>query len=136
MRSPMKSGRAFPYQSMHEALQASSFALSPDPAEMEIVLIGAHYNRVRAHRLDPICAMRQRNPGHRAGLPRNDVQDRPVVLKLPPSAPAAVQEIVTDEAVVKRIARFGRQASVRRDRKSTRLNSSHVSISYAVFCLK
>src|SRR5699024_11671860 len=27
-------------------------------------------------------------------------------------------------------------ASVPRDRKSTRLNSSHVSISYAVFCLK
>src|SRR5699024_11514814 len=26
--------------------------------------------------------------------------------------------------------------SVYRDRKSTRLNSSHVSISYAVFCLK
>src|SRR5689334_24256500 len=30
--------------------------------------------------------------------------------------------------------RLGRQA--RRDRKSTRLNSSHSSISYAVFCLK
>src|SRR5438067_10771078 len=27
-------------------------------------------------------------------------------------------------------------AEPRRDRKSTRLNSSHVSISYAVFCLK
>src|SRR5690625_6632264 len=27
-------------------------------------------------------------------------------------------------------------ASARRDRKSTRLNSSHVAISYAVFCLK
>src|SRR5438874_3804948 len=27
-------------------------------------------------------------------------------------------------------------ASPRRDRKSTRLNSSHVEISYAVFCLK
>src|SRR5690349_22534932 len=27
-------------------------------------------------------------------------------------------------------------ADVRRDRKSTRLNSSHVEISYAVFCLK
>src|SRR5699024_11366514 len=26
--------------------------------------------------------------------------------------------------------------SIERDRKSTRLNSSHVSISYAVFCLK
>src|SRR2546430_6471379 len=30
----------------------------------------------------------------------------------------------------------GRAASVRRDRKSTRLNSSHSQISYAVFCLK
>src|SRR5699024_12446222 len=29
-----------------------------------------------------------------------------------------------------------RPARRRRDRKSTRLNSSHVSISYAVFCLK
>src|SRR5699024_11949136 len=29
-----------------------------------------------------------------------------------------------------------RRISVMRDRKSTRLNSSHVSISYAVFCLK
>src|SRR5699024_11498225 len=28
------------------------------------------------------------------------------------------------------------RSSVREDRKSTRLNSSHVSISYAVFCLK
>src|SRR5207253_4783622 len=28
------------------------------------------------------------------------------------------------------------QALVRRDRKSTRLNSSHVASSYAVFCLK
>src|SRR5699024_11506493 len=26
--------------------------------------------------------------------------------------------------------------TIKRDRKSTRLNSSHVSISYAVFCLK
>src|SRR5256885_7092847 len=30
----------------------------------------------------------------------------------------------------------GRPAHVRRDRKSTRLNSSHLVISYAVFCLK
>src|SRR6516225_10446933 len=30
----------------------------------------------------------------------------------------------------------GRKADVDRDRKSTRLNSSHMSISYAVFCLK
>src|SRR5690625_6336451 len=30
----------------------------------------------------------------------------------------------------------GKFRSQRRDRKSTRLNSSHVAISYAVFCLK
>src|SRR5882724_12913951 len=30
----------------------------------------------------------------------------------------------------------GRPRRVRRDRKSTRLNSSHLGISYAVFCLK
>src|SRR3989442_5463745 len=30
----------------------------------------------------------------------------------------------------------GRQLSCEQDRKSTRLNSSHVRISYAVFCLK
>src|SRR5690349_24094772 len=33
-------------------------------------------------------------------------------------------------------SRGGRRGRSRRDRKSTRLNSSHVEISYAVFCLK
>src|SRR5438874_6157320 len=33
-------------------------------------------------------------------------------------------------------SRRGRSRSARADRKSTRLNSSHVEISYAVFCLK
>src|SRR5207245_3238494 len=32
--------------------------------------------------------------------------------------------------------RSGKSMSIRTDRKSTRLNSSHGSISYAVFCLK
>src|SRR5690349_23478074 len=32
--------------------------------------------------------------------------------------------------------RFRNRRRQRRDRKSTRLNSSHVEISYAVFCLK
>src|SRR5439155_25999293 len=34
------------------------------------------------------------------------------------------------------LRRVGRLARKYRDRKSTRLNSSHVAISYAVFCLK
>src|SRR3712207_9259040 len=33
-------------------------------------------------------------------------------------------------------ARSSRASATRRDRKSTRLNSSHANISYAVFCLK
>src|SRR5256885_3192393 len=33
-------------------------------------------------------------------------------------------------------ARIGRESERRPDRKSTRLNSSHLVISYAVFCLK
>src|SRR5690625_7026605 len=32
--------------------------------------------------------------------------------------------------------RSGREKAAQLDRKSTRLNSSHVAISYAVFCLK
>src|SRR5690349_23970121 len=34
------------------------------------------------------------------------------------------------------LPRHGRSFREERDRKSTRLNSSHVEISYAVFCLK
>src|SRR2546427_5684480 len=53
-----------------------------------------------------------------------------------------------DGALIDRLARFragshgggvgvgGRRAVDHRDRKSTRLNSSHSQISYAVFCLK
>src|SRR5207249_8664339 len=38
--------------------------------------------------------------------------------------------------VAPRVGRTPGFADIFRDRKSTRLNSSHVSISYAVFCLK
>src|SRR3712207_8345441 len=34
------------------------------------------------------------------------------------------------------LERHPREARLRQDRKSTRLNSSHANISYAVFCLK
>src|SRR5436309_10496097 len=40
-----------------------------------------------------------------------------------------------DPAARSRIEKLA-MGAVRRDRKSTRLNSSHVKISYAVFCLK
>src|SRR5689334_23866225 len=39
-------------------------------------------------------------------------------------------------ACLRAYARRAREQALDRDRKSTRLNSSHSSISYAVFCLK
>src|SRR5256885_8190584 len=51
-----------------------------------------------------------------------------------------VQRNAADSAIGRASRRFRRQASAApdhaRDRKSTRLNSSHLVISYAVFCLK
>src|SRR3712207_7742175 len=41
-----------------------------------------------------------------------------------------------DEVVDREVARAGQARRARGDRKSTRLNSSHANISYAVFCLK
>src|SRR5207244_13407327 len=56
----------------------------------------------------------------------------------PPSAPRNDQS--ADRSPQQRGARLHRSrpysAHLRRDRKSTRLNSSHQIISYAVFCLK
>src|SRR3712207_7903484 len=44
--------------------------------------------------------------------------------------------LAVDADVQARVGRPRRLALVERDRKSTRLNSSHANISYAVFCLK
>src|SRR3712207_7909445 len=44
------------------------------------------------------------------------------------------EERVGKEAI--RLVLFSMTSGLRRDRKSTRLNSSHANISYAVFCLK
>src|SRR5437870_9866610 len=56
---------------------------------------------------------------------RRGLQERLVSARVEPRDPAA--ELLDAELSA---------AEVRRDRKSTRLNSSHVAISYAVFCLK
>src|SRR3712207_7286919 len=47
----------------------------------------------------------------------------------------AADRVAAAGAVDHRAAR-GERKRVRQDRKSTRLNSSHANISYAVFCLK
>src|SRR5690242_21106367 len=43
---------------------------------------------------------------------------------------------VGDQRILVNHPRPAQRRETRRDRKSTRLNSSHMSISYAVFCLK
>src|SRR5207302_4641093 len=54
-----------------------------------------------------------------------------------PSVSAMAKPKLCNSSVVLEPASRVRSPSVRRgDRKSTRLNSSHVKISYAVFCLK
>src|SRR5690606_40642944 len=53
---------------------------------------------------------------------------------LPHEVEQRVTRVLSGEYVVS--DRFLLDVSVTRDRKSTRLNSSHVQISYAVFCLK
>src|SRR5207245_3879208 len=65
-------------------------------------------------------------PRQRAGGPRRDREGRPPGGRRDPAYPPAHVEDRTPASTA------GRQ---RRDRKSTRLNSSHGSISYAVFCL-
>src|SRR5437764_10976815 len=55
-------------------------------------------------------------------LPICVMRDEPVVGQLPDYTPNR--------------KRFGAPSGLREDRKSTRLNSSHRCISYAVFCLK
>src|SRR3712207_4958604 len=52
---------------------------------------------------------------------------------------AAIAEVPSDPTFAQILAAQGRDTVVprlERDRKSTRLNSSHANISYAVFCLK
>src|SRR5690349_24024816 len=64
----------------------------------------------RSDRDAQVPGRRQARPGRPAGVP--------------PAAGAVAEGLVHP------------QPRPRRDRKSTRLNSSHVEISYAVFCLK
>src|SRR5204862_3356963 len=57
-------------------------------------------------------------------------------LKLPTADGPAAPAVGVNEHLRSRRARNRTSRGRDRDRKSTRLNSSHVEISYAVFCLK
>src|SRR5437773_6562108 len=62
----------------------------------------------------------------------------PPFLRLKAQAPLNLEPLVTADPLFQRImvAIVVNPKKVTGDRKSTRLNSSHITISYAVFCLK
>src|SRR3712207_7330145 len=65
------------------------------------------------------------------------VQPQVLRLDVELADPLADQGIRVDAALARELHQVAeRDLHARRDRKSTRLNSSHANISYAVFCLK
>src|SRR3712207_7712138 len=70
----------------------------------------------------------------RVGLPADDHRRPPVAVAVGLEDGAVGSERFVGVAVVDEAQ--ARRLRDRRDRKSTRLNSSHANISYAVFCLK
>src|SRR5699024_12187259 len=68
---------------------------------------------------------------HTPPLPRRPTRPRPM-----PPAPPPRRSLLSTPTVAAPWPSCRSAISSKADRKSTRLNSSHVSISYAVFCLK
>src|SRR5690349_23922723 len=66
---------------------------------------------------------------------RSEPRPPPVVARVDQDYRVAAPAAVTG-AIGTGIGRIGDDEEAAADRKSTRLNSSHVEISYAVFCLK
>src|SRR5699024_12835617 len=73
-----------------------------------------------------------RHEGAAVAFAGRDDADRTDRLRRPANRQPAFLQLAD---ALERLA-VGTRFDVSRDRKSTRLNSSHVSISYAVFCLK
>src|SRR5690625_6115086 len=92
----------------------------------------AQYTCIRLHDALPISTLTPKTP-HRA------VQGlfRPRPFQIPPQArrEGAIGGVNSPGSLA-RVVLAAEDLEVREDRKSTRLNSSHVAISYAVFCLK
>src|SRR5207249_11384104 len=98
-----------------------SFIFFHDPLTTAIYTLSLH---------DALPILGKTVAGHPIGLEH-------VAIFLPKSEPAFRSDW-PNQFGSRRVCTAARQSIYRdcRDRKSTRLNSSHVSISYAVFCLK
>src|SRR3712207_8259989 len=86
--------------------------------------------------LFPYTTLFRSSFGHWAPSPHSLVRTASDALLQSIELAVAAEEVGADGAYF-RVHHFARQlASPFPDRKSTRLNSSHANISYAVFCLK
>src|SRR2546430_10285281 len=84
--------------------------------------------------LFPYTTLFRSSPGAASCLPLHELYAlRPALFD---HARAAVRSTVDDDARIRALRRVPIERQRERDRKSTRLNSSHSQISYAVFCLK
>src|SRR5699024_11949615 len=106
----------------------------------------------RQHQSRPVLSPSSRHPRARPSFPTRRSSDLGKISSMAELLPLLEQvvqagkqlliiaEDVEGEAlstlVVNKIRGTFTSVAVKADRKSTRLNSSHVSISYAVFCLK
>src|SRR2546422_7124447 len=86
----------------------------------------------------PSLTPRRRHPGHLSRVALLELANPRFELACQADlVPAGAQHLLAERVDVEAVARpVGRRHRLRLDRKSTRLNSSHGYISYAVFCLK
>src|SRR5690606_41774699 len=102
---------------LNTGLRVVSCRVAPTPPSYSLSL----------HDALPICDKLPNDPGVTSAL--TDL--------MPYTLIAAEQSIAREEfAEAQRLSAIIEKADPKADRKSTRLNSSHVKISYAVFCLK
>src|SRR3712207_7149475 len=86
--------------------------------------------------LFPYTTLFRSHPLLVADLPLHLGGSAPPPLHRAPGLGADARHGVLDHAVDAELGRHDQRPDDPQDRKSTRLNSSHANISYAVFCLK
>src|SRR5690625_6220966 len=114
------------------------FELLGVAALLAVVLIGTWYMqwRKKKNRTTKVSEAKQEESSREAELAALGISEvRPRGSK-PEDAAEDISEDGHDESVAQPAVPAAEPKEDRVDRKSTRLNSSHVAISYAVFCLK
>src|SRR3712207_5862364 len=108
----------------------------------EVILVTGHFDPLTAEHAERIASLKQ--PGRALVVvitsPSHPILPARARAELVAGLAAVDRVLIADDVVREEAADYERTQRlvehIRRDRKSTRLNSSHANISYAVFCLK